>query len=155
MAGAAEALEVAPADAATSSPETGSSGYRFRRTEKCLMRKTNDALARHGLRRLRWDKQLGYVARRHAHEMARTRSVWHDPGLTSEVTRWRKLAQNTGRSTGCRRIFRSFMRSAPHRANILQRWRHTGVGTARSNGRLYVQQIFESRRDPGNIYSTP
>jgi hypothetical protein len=30
-----------------------------------------------------------------------------------------------------------------------------GVGIARRNGQIYVQQIFESRADPGNIYSHP
>ena len=81
--------------------------------------------------------------------------MWHDPGLGSEVTRWRALAQNTGRSTRCKRMFRSFMRSSGHRTNILRQWRFIGVGTERARGRLYVQMIFESRRDPGNIYSTP
>jgi hypothetical protein len=30
-----------------------------------------------------------------------------------------------------------------------------GFGTQKSGGRLYVQQLFESRRNPGNIYHYP
>lgn len=152
---ASEDSTVGRASEDASESVAGGSHYRFTRAEKCLMRKTNDARARHGRRRLRWDKQLGYVARRHAFAMARARSVWHDPGLGSEVTRWRALAQNTGRSTRCKRMFRSFMHSSAHRSNILRRWRYIGVGVDRARGRLYVQQVFESRRDPGNIYATP
>ena len=129
--------------------------YRYRAAEKCFMRKINDARAAHGRRRLNWDKQLGYVARRHARTMARQGGVWHDQNLTHRVTRWRSLGQNTGAGGKCPRLFRSFMASAPHRANILGRFRFVGVGTTWKNHRLYVQQVFESRRDPDNVWSWP
>jgi uncharacterized protein YkwD len=71
------------------------------------------------------------------------------------VTRWRSLGENTARGRNCRSLMRAFWRSPGHRANILGRWSFVGVGVARRNGRIYVQQIFESRNDPGNIYSHP
>ncbi len=119
------------------------------------MRRINRVRARHGRRRLQWDKQLGYVARRHARVMAANRAVYHDSNMGSEITRWRALAQNTGGGRGCKRVSRAFMRSTSHRANVLGRWRHLGVGVERRGGRLYVQQVFEYRADPGNIYHWP
>lgn len=133
----------------------GGSKYRFQKAEKCFMRKVNRARAANGQRRLNWDKQLGYVARRHANTMADQGGVWHDQNLGRRVTRWRVLGQNTGAGGRCRKLFRSFMASAPHRANILGRWRFIGVGTRWNNHRLYVQTIFESRRNPGNVWSWP
>ncbi len=129
--------------------------YRFQKAEKCFMRKINRVRAQNGQRRLNWDKQLGYVARRHAKTMAGAGGVWHDQNLGRRVTRWQTLGQNTGAGGRCRKLFRSFMASAPHRANILGRWRFIGVGTRWDGGRLYVQQIFESRRNPGNVWSWP
>lgn len=129
--------------------------YGFSRPEKCLMKRINGARRSHGMRALDWDPHIGYVARRHAYTMASARSAYHDSQLGQKVTRWRRLGQNTGRGGKCRRIFRSFMHSSTHRANIFGRWRHIGVGTRWSGGVLYVQQIFESRLNPGNIYSYP
>lgn len=137
-------------DASANAPK-----YRFQKSEKCFMRKVNRVRAQNGQRRLNWDKQLGYVARRHAKTMANQGGVWHDQSLGRRVTRWRSLGQNTGAGGRCKKLFRSFMDSAPHRANILGGWRFMGVGTRWEGGRLYVQQIFESRRNPGNVWSWP
>lgn len=131
------------------------SRYSFTDSEKCLMRKINQTRRQRGLRALSWDKQVGYVARRHTQSMASQRNVWHDGSLGQKVTRWRRLGQNTGKGQGCRGIFRAFMNSSAHRANIFGRWRHVGVGVSWAGGSIYVQQVFESRRDPGNIYSYP
>lgn len=154
------ALKAAPleGDAHDTTDMTATSGrsrWSFNRSEQCLMRKINRARRSRGLQALNWDKQIGYVARRHAATMASSRSVWHDGYLGQRVTRWRRLGQNTGRGGKCRWIFKSFMRSSGHRSNILGRWRHVGVGTSWGGGSLYVQQVFESRRDPGNVYSYP
>jgi uncharacterized protein YkwD len=119
------------------------------------MRKTNKARMRHGRHPIRWDKQLGYVARRHAHQIAQTRGLYHDQNMGREITRWRRLGQNTGRGKGCRRLFRSFMRSSAHRSNILGRWRFMAAGVVKAAGRLYVQHVFETRANPGNIYHFP
>jgi len=119
------------------------------------MRRINRARSRYGLRRLDRDKQLGYVARRHARSIARSRSVYHDDGVGWKVTRWRRIAQNTGRGAHCRSLARAFFNSSSHRHNILGPYRHFGVGTKWAGGQLYAQELFESRRDPGNIYHYP
>lgn len=129
--------------------------YSFSGPEHCLMHRINRARARHGLRRLRADKQIAYVARRHARAMARRHSVWDDGRLGYKVTRWRRLGQNSGYAGRCRALFRAFMHSWPHRRNILGHYRFMGIGTKRKNGHLYAGQVFESRRDPGNVFHYP
>ncbi|MDQ3964112.1 MAG: CAP domain-containing protein [Actinomycetota bacterium] len=132
-----------------------SSGFSYKRTERCLMRRINRVRSRHGLGRLDGDRQLAYVARKHANSMAASRGVWHDPNVGSEVTRWRRLGQNTGRGRSCKSLTRSFMNSHAHRSHILGRFRHFAVGVKRAGGSIYVQELFESRRNPGNIYHYP
>jgi hypothetical protein len=134
--------------------DAAGSGF-FRRPEICLMKRINAKRAARGQRRLQRDAQLGYVARRHAAKMARERNVWHDRRVGRKVTRWYRLGQNTGRTTRCRRIIRSFLRSSAHRANIFGTWTHIGAGVVKSGRYKYVQILFESTRDPGNIWGYP
>ena len=151
----AVAFPVAPVGAAELEKATGASNWQFSSVEQCFMERINDRRASNGKGRLSWDKQLGYVARRHAQRIAGARTIAHDYNMGEEITRWNRLGQNTGGGRGCKSLARSFWNSSTHRANILGTWRHIGVGVASSGGRIYVQQIFESRRDPGNIYSYP
>lgn len=144
-----------PVKAEVAETAGGSTGFSFKRAERCLMRRINRIRARHGLRRFERDKQLAYVARKHAHSMANARGVWHDPNVGSEVTRWRRLGQNTGRGQSCKSLTRSFMNSSSHRSQILGRFRFFAVGVSRAGGCIYVQELFESRRDPGNVYQYP
>jgi len=139
-------------------PQDAHSGvrYHFRSTEKCLMARTNEERDRRGLRKLEWDRQLGFVARGHAERMARrNKGFWHDRRLGRKVTRWRRLAQNTGFASGCRSLFKAFWRSKLHRRNLLGSWRFIGIGVARKGGRVYAQEVFESRTNPGNVFSFP
>lgn len=126
----------------------------FKRIERCFMRKINAKRVANGRRALAWDRQIGFVARRHAAQIAAERVVRHDFDYTREITGWRRLGQNTGRGNGCDGLFRTFWRSSTHRNNILGRWRYVGVGVVRSGGRIYVQQVFESRSNPGNVYGS-
>jgi uncharacterized protein YkwD len=131
-------------------------GFDFRGIERCFMSKLNNQRDRKGLRQLKWDEQIGYVARRHARAMAKQGRVEHDYRVGRRVTRWLALAQNTGSGKSCMEIVRAFWWSSGHRANILGRWRYVGVGVGRArHGRVYVQQIFEYRSDPGNVYRFP
>ena len=88
--------------------------------------------------------------------MAGARSVYHDLALGHELTNWRALGQNSGSGDSCGQLVRAFWRSTGHRANILGRWRFMGVGvTQGSSGRVYAQQVFEFRSNPGNVYRFP
>ncbi|MEA2508704.1 MAG: hypothetical protein QOG21_786 [Actinomycetota bacterium] len=129
--------------------------YHFRYREKCLMSKINRIRKAHGLKALERDKQLGYVARIHAQEMARRAAVWDDGAIGHRVTHWTFLGNNTGRGAGCRQLNRAFRASSPHRANMLGHFHFVGVGVAWYNGTMYVSENFESSKDPGNIYRWP
>lgn len=129
--------------------------YHWTHADWCFMDKINHARAKHGLPGLSADAQLGYVARRHARAMARKGYMWEQQNLGSKITHWRTLAQNTGRGGKCGHLFKAFMASSPHASNILGAYRFMGVGARWRNHRLYVQQIFESKRNPGNIYHSP
>lgn len=132
------------------------SSYSFYRAEKCVMRRVNAIRHRQGLSRLRSDLQLGYVSRLQARKIARARSLFHDADFGNRITRWYSLGQNTGRGRTCRAAVRAFAHSPVHREIILGPWKFHGVGTKRGkDGRLYVQHIFESRSNPGNIYNVP
>lgn len=135
--------------------DSGGTRFRFKRAERCLMHRINRARVNHGRRRLEPDKQLAYVARRHARDMASSGGVWHDSTIGWKVTRWRRLAQNTGRGASCASLSRSFMASRTHRNTILGRFKYIGVGVENRDGRLFVQELFESRRNPGNVYNYP
>jgi uncharacterized protein YkwD len=130
------------------------SDWRFNLRERCFMKRINRIRRKHGLNKLRWDRHLGVAGRRHAYKLARAGTIWHDD-IGAKVTRWRSLGQNTGMGSGCRRLTRAFMHSSGHRANYLGKWRHVGVGVVRRKGTTYVQQIFERRRNPGNVWHKP
>lgn len=132
--------------------------WSFNRSERCFLARVNQRRARQGLPRLEWDRQVGFIGRRHAMRLARADGLWHDQHLGNKITNWIALAQNTGRSDPgrrCKGLFRSFWNSYYHRQNILGSWCHMGIGAVRRNGRLYVQMVFESQRNPGNIYQQP
>jgi uncharacterized protein YkwD len=126
--------------------------YRWNKGDKCFMKRINKARAKHDLRRLRRDVHLGYVAKRHARRMAKKGSMYHQPDLGSKVTNWSALAQNTGVGGGCPGLHRAFMESPAHAANVLGHYKYMGVATKWRGDTMYVQVIFESKKNPGNIY---
>jgi len=129
--------------------------YSFSKSERCFLKKINSMRRRHGKSALNWDKQLGYVARRHARSMASNGSIYHHPNLGRRVTRWNRLGENVGRGSSCKSLFKAFKRSSGHRSNLLGRWRHMGVGVEKRGGNVFVMHVFESRRNPGNTYHYP
>lgn len=143
-------------DLSSQRARSGGGRFRFTGTERCFMRRINTRRSQHGLPRLRWDWQIGFVARQHARRMARAGTVWHHARLGRVVTHWTSLAQNTGGGgRSCAGLSRRFWRSPAHRANILGRWRHIGVGAKWRRGRVYVQQVFQYRVNPGNVFGYP
>ena len=146
---------VGSSGAAAGSAKRSHGSFHFRWVERCFMKKINRRRSARDLSRLRWDRQMGYVARRHARAMASSGRVSHDGWLAARVTHWRSLGQNSGRGDRCRSLFRAFWRSRWHRSNILGRWRYMAVGAKRRRGQLFVQQVFEYRSNPGNIWGLP
>jgi uncharacterized protein YkwD len=105
---------------------------------------TNRARVNHDLRAYRVRDGMTRVAQRWAEWMARHRTIRHNPYLSSQIGNWRALGENVGAGRSEDPIQRAFMRSSPHRANILSRtYTQVGIGTARgSDGRLYVDEVF-------------
>jgi uncharacterized protein YkwD len=113
-------------------------------TTLCLI---NGQRRAHGLRALRLDTKLARAAGGHANDMVARHFFAHESlnGTTFDVrikrTGWMKsrrsytVGENIGWGSGSlaapRAMVRSWMRSAPHRANILSRsFRLIGIGVA-------------------------
>lgn len=106
----------------------------------------NAERASHGLSPLRVSGDLVAIAQQWAAHMASTRSLAHNPGLTSEVHNWRAVGENVGEGPTIEDLDSAFMRSAEHRANILDSsYEEFGVGYARSDGLIWITIDF---RDP-------
>jgi uncharacterized protein YkwD len=126
------------ADAAT--------GIRLNEREARLVRLTNHARLEHGLPRLHVRADLVRHARRHTRAMIADDRLYHSPDLAS-LCCWRYLGENVGYGPTVRAVHRALLASGGHRANILDRgYRHLGVGVVRTDGRVWVTEIF---RQPG------
>jgi uncharacterized protein YkwD len=113
--------------------------------EARLLHKINNARANHGLAPLTASRDLMSAARSHTVSMAGARTLFHTASFSS-LCCWEAVGENVGYGFSVRGLHRQFMRSAPHRANILDpRMRQVGVGIVERNGTLWVTEVF---RDP-------
>lgn len=113
--------------------------------EARLLARINTARANHGLPPLRSSPDLMSAARGHTVSMAGARTLFHTASFTS-LCCWAVIGENVGYGFTVRGVHRQFMRSAPHRANVLDpRMRQVGVGVVERNGMLWVTEVF---RDP-------
>lgn len=118
---------------------------RVERRVRCLI---NQRRALSHLRPLRYDRCLDRAAERHARDMVRRHYFAHSSrngrgiaarvraaGYLRRAARWRvgeNLAWGAGASAGARRTVRAWLRSRPHRANVLARgFRDVGVAVVR------------------------
>ena len=141
----ASAPTTAPmADAALASPT-------LPRFDQRLLRDINHARASRGLRRLALVAGTTDVAHRWSCHMARYRSMTHNPSLASDLALhglpgWTSYGENIGwqsSSYGADHLFRGYMHSPAHRANILDRsFRYVGVWTKRAGGRRWNTTDF-------------
>lgn len=126
-------------------------------TEAYLLAAVNRIRAENGLPSLRKSEKLTDISRALSRDLARSGALSHtdskgrDLGAriaASRIKGWRLIGENVGRSTGFRNdaeaIVSSWMKSPPHRKNILTRdYDYTGIGTARAkDGTLYAAQLF-------------
>jgi uncharacterized protein YkwD len=125
------------------------------RAERELFAAVNQARRAQGLAPLRWDESLAIAARRHAEVMAEHRSAQHgfegEPSLSARVKQagahfgW--LSENVTRGPTPEFIHTQFMKSPPHRANILDRdMDSTGVGVVEQSGQLFAVEDFSQAR---------
>jgi uncharacterized protein YkwD len=138
------ALSVAPA-----ATQAATSPRLVERTS--MQRATNVSRFNHDVHGVWLNKEMSDLARRHSRWMARHLSLRHtsDPATYYlKGIRWHTWGENIGVTypgdTEVQRLEQGFMRSTPHRANILNgRFTHTAIGTARDvYGNLWVTVFF-------------
>jgi uncharacterized protein YkwD len=125
------------------------------RAEQELFASVNQVRRAQGLSPLRWDESLAAAARRHAEAMAEHGSAQHgfegEPSLSVRVKQagahfsW--LSENVTQGPSPQFIHTQFMKSPPHRANILDRDMDSiGVGVVEQGGQLFaVEDLSQAR----------
>jgi uncharacterized protein YkwD len=125
------------------------------RAERDLFAAVNQARRAQGLTPLRWDESLATAARRHAKVMAERGSAQHgfegEPSLSARVKQagahfsW--LSENVIQGPSTEFIHVQFMKSPPHRANILDRDMDSiGIGVVEQRGQLFaVEDLSQAR----------
>ena len=102
---------------------------------------TNTARYRHDLPRLVEGARLRAAAERQSVLMAKRGRLFHGSlAWSSGLHCW---GQNVGKGPTIRAVFRAFMRSADHRANMLDRsYRRAGYGVVKIRGAVWVTVNF-------------
>ena len=125
------------------------------RAERELFAAVNQTRRAQGVTPLRWDESLATAARRHAKVMAERGSTQHEfegePSLWARVKQagahfsW--LSENVTQGPTPEFIQLQFMKSPPHRANILDRAMDSiGIGVVEQGGQLFAVEDFSQAR---------
>jgi uncharacterized protein YkwD len=111
------------------------------RREQSLATMTNTARHWRELPRLVGRARLRAAAERQSVRMAKRGRLFHGSlAWTSGLRCW---GQNVGKGPTIRAVFRAFMRSADHRANMLSRsYRRAGYGVFKTRGAVWVTVNF-------------
>lgn len=113
----------------------GVAGAPVRHFDSGLLDHTNQAREHHNRRQFTMNRHLWSIAHSYAKHLAKTGRLSHNPRLVHKLDRacpsWGAVGENvgveTGRSPGA--LFRAYMHSPEHRANILDH-NYTQVGIA-------------------------
>ena len=106
----------------------------------------NQERTSHGLAALTMRSDLNAIAQGWAQHMAAAGVLSHNPSLQSRVANWQVVGENVGEGPSISSLTTAFWNSAAHRDNILEsRYRDVGIGTASSNGVIWITVDF---RDP-------
>lgn len=125
------------------------------RAERELFTSINQVRRANGLSPLRWDESLATAAKRHAELMAQHQSAQHgfegEPSLSIRVklagAHFGWLSENVTEGPTPEFIHAQFMKSASHRANILDRDMDSiGVGVVERGGLLFAVEDFSQAR---------
>lgn len=131
-------------------PATSASCWSYSANERSFAKKINATRGRHHVGSLKLDPELSKVARKQTKTMVEKRLLHHTPNLGRRVTHWTMLGENVGYGGTVSSLHNTFMRSAPHKKNILlNRYRYFGVGTKRAHGYLWVTVVFQATKNPG------
>ena len=109
--------------------------------EQSLATMTNSARLWHDEPRLVGRARLRAAAERQSLRMAKSGRLFH--GSLAWTSGRRCWGQNVGKGPTVRAVFRAFMRSADHRANMLDRcYRRAGYGVVKMRGAVWVTVNF-------------
>ena len=114
-------------------------------SEAGFLAKINASRAANGLAALSVDGGLRSHARNHTQDMIDADEIYHsssDELKAAAGSGWSKLGENVGRGGTVDSLHKAFMDSAGHKANILGDYNYAGIGTASSDGVLYVTVVF-------------
>ncbi len=123
------------------------------REQQQILDQTNQARQEQGIAALRWDPALASAAQAHAQRMADQRALSHqlpgEAGLAARVGQagghFRAVAENVAMAGSVDGLQKEWMKSAPHRANILDPGMdHVGVGLVERGGYWYGAVVFDS-----------
>ena len=121
-----------------------------------LLNLTNQARMDQGLQPLHWDPSLAAAAQAHAQKMFDQKSLSHqlpgEPDLQARAAQarahFREIAENVAMGNGAEGVQREWMKSPPHRANILDpKLTNVGVGVVEHAGYWYAAVVFDSAVD--------
>jgi uncharacterized protein YkwD len=110
-----------------------------------IVRWMNDARGDRGVVALDRGWRLRELADAHSRRMALEGRIFHTESLGSRLSfvSWRVAGENVGAGQSMWKLYEAFMKSEPHRANILGRgFRRVGVGVYAHDGFLWVTLIF-------------
>jgi uncharacterized protein YkwD len=137
----------ATAPAAISAPAAARQTAKVRTYDHQLLRQSNRARTTHQLRRLAMNPKLHTIALAWAEHLGTTHHLKHNPRLARQVTkqcpRWTAIGENIGLAYGHSpsQLFRAYMHSPEHRANILdKRYTQVGIATVEVHRHGQIQQ---------------
>ena len=119
--------------------------------ERVLFEAANRERASRHLPLLRWDPALARAARDHAVQMAHANVISHqlpgEKGLSERASqagaRFRLIEENVGVAVGAAELHSAWMKSPPHRANLLNpQIDAAGIAVVASMGQLFAVQDF-------------
>jgi len=142
LVGLVVAWSLAVALAAVTAPPPASATAKERSQMLSLVNKARHA---HGERALDLDWDLWKLARKHSLDMCADGELYHSTNLSSKLsfTTWRTYGENVGVGTSVKGLFKAFMASDAHRANILNRdFREIGIAFAHEGDIVWVTMIF-------------
>jgi len=111
-----------------------------------LFQATNHSRGRFDVPKLRLNRELSVIARRHSLAMARSGELFHTGNVDVYLhgIEWHTWGENVGYTGGdVESMEKAFMDSPPHRGNILNRaFRQVAIGSVRVDGTLWVTVFF-------------
>ncbi len=128
------------ATAATTAPAAQATLRRER-----MLAWVNHAREEHGARTLTMNHAIVKLAHKHNLEMARKRSLFHtdDLGYKLRYVDWHTWGENIGAGVDPYGLYKAYMASPDHRANMLdRRFDHVGISFVVRHGIMWSTMIF-------------